>query len=50
LSGQDAADKATSAVQSGLKKFQDKIPAVDVDKLGVDLKDKVKGFTSRFGR
>lgn len=50
LSGQDAADKATSAVQSGLKKFTDKIPAVDVNKLGVDMKDKVKSFTTRFGR
>lgn len=50
LSGQDAADKATNAVQAGLKKFTDKIPPVDVNKLGVDMKDKVKSFTTRFGR
>jgi hypothetical protein len=51
LSGQDMADKATKAVTDKLKPFADKIPQTDINKLGSDLKDKVKSTGTRlFGR
>ena len=51
LSGQDMADKATKAVTDKLKPFADKIPQQDINKLGSDLKDKVKSTGTRlFGR
>jgi hypothetical protein len=51
LSGQDMADKATKAVTDKLKPFADKIPVQDINKLGSDLKDKVKSTgTKLFGR
>jgi hypothetical protein len=51
LSGQDMADKATKGLQSKLSKYTDKIKPVDINKLGTDLKDKVKSTGSRlFGR
>lgn len=50
LFGQDAADKATSAVQSVLRKFTDKLPGGDTSKLGVDLRDAVTQTTAGSGR
>jgi hypothetical protein len=51
LSGQDVADKATEAVRSKLQPYANKIPAQDINKLGSDLKDRVKSTGTRlFGR
>lgn len=51
LSGEETANKITQNMTKGLQKYTDKIPNLSVDKLGVDLKDKVLSTKTRlFGR